>query len=102
MVSNLTGLTNATGIYDMAKFVNDVSNYNGISFFSMFLVVIWFIIFLVLKRNDVMDSFFAASFICFVLALMLSYIQLVSSIMIFPFMGLTLLTGFWIVKSRKY
>jgi hypothetical protein len=93
---NLTNLTNADGMYAVASFANQVS---GQLLFSGFLIIIFLIILLALKKYGFENGLLVASWTTFILSLMLWSIELVNAF--YPVLLLLIAAGtaFYVYKN---
>lgn len=98
MTTNLSNLTGATTFYDLSLFVaQETQNV----FFLLFIILLFIVLVLALKRYDTMDGIWVSSLICFVLSLLLAYMKLLAMIVVFPFLFIFIITGFWVFISRR-
>ena len=94
MTTNLSNLTDAQTFYDIALFVNEES---GDLFFFFFTIVLFIILTMALKAKvETLEAVWTASFITFVVALMLSSLKLVAPLFIFPYLFIFVILGFYI------
>ena len=94
---NLTNLTDAGNVYNLVHFGNEVSN--G-SFVGMMMVSIFFVLLFGLKRYDFDMAFFASSFICFILSLILSFTGLLLFSWVLVFLITSALAGLYMYASK--
>jgi hypothetical protein len=76
MTWNVTGIQNAGNLWAMAKASNDAV---GQVYFTLLLVVLFFIILVIgMRNNDFLESLMASSWITFILGFFLTIAQLVN------------------------
>lgn len=85
--------TDTLGIYEIYKYANTISE--GILSVS-FIFVIWIIIFVATKNYSTSRAFTFASFICFILGLILTVIDLLSPKIMYLFLFLLAGGAVWI------
>ena len=68
MVSNITGLLNATTVLDLVSYSNTATD--GV-FASGFIMMVFFMLLLSFKNRDFIENLGTSSFACFVLSLFL-------------------------------
>ena len=99
MTTNLTNLTNAETIYDLALFVNQES---GNLFFLLFTIVFFIVITMALKAKvETVDAIWTSSFITFIITLILSSLELVATIYIFHYLFIFIALGFYIYLVKQ-
>jgi len=98
MAYNLTGLKNATTMYDLVVYANVVTDNILI---VLFLWSLWFIMLMRLKAYDFANSILVSSFITFTLGLLMSYVGLVNIIHPLIFLVIAAFTLFYIVFARR-
>ena len=89
-ISNLTGITNT---YDIAKFANEAS---GGILFNGFILIVFFIMLLVLKKYDFDRALLASSWLAFIISVIGWSIGLVNVLTPLFFIFITALTGLYI------
>ncbi len=96
---NMTALHNASNVYDLVVYANDST---GQILVGLFVIAVFFIMFVGLKRNaEFAESLLASSFICFVISGFFTYGKLLN--MIFPliFLAITAFTILFMQMSKK-
>lgn len=96
---DITNATNISGVYDIAEFANQASN--GI-LFNGFIIVVFFIMLLVLKKYDFDKAFLASSWLAFILSLVGWSIGLVNVLLPLGFAFLTGLIALYAWFSENY
>ena len=96
---NLTNLTNAVDMGDLASYSNTASE--GI-LFGLGTIIIFFLMLLSLKvNNDFDDALIVSSFICFVLASILTFGKYIHIIFPLGFLILSALTGLLMWATKR-
>lgn len=95
---NLTNLTGSAGLYDLVSFGNEVTQ--GL-FVTLMLGAIFIILFMSMKRDTIAEPMAAASFMCFVLGLILRYVGLVSFKWIAVYLVLLVASAVFIVYNKR-
>lgn len=99
MAYNLTNLTSATGLYDMASFANEVTE--G-SFMALMILAIFFVILMGMAfKKDFKVGLASASFISFVLAGILSFAGLVSVLVVWAFLTITAFSILYLYTAQS-
>jgi len=98
MAINITDLTNITGLYDMASYVNTQSS--GL-LFGMLLPVIQVILLLSLRHQGIARALTASSFACLALSFLFIGLGLVHFTLIIAYVIMTLLGAFWLWYERN-
>ena len=96
---NLTNLSTAQTPMDIISFAND--NTQGM-LFGGFLISLWFVMFIVLKKYSFERAFVTSSFLCFIISIFFVSAQLVTFHYSIVFGVMTLFGGFWMYLSPEY
>jgi hypothetical protein len=96
---NLTGFTNATTPAGVFVYANDLLDK---TLFTSFLVALWFIFFIILKKYSFEKAFASSSFLCFIISLLFSYGGFVAFYPVVVFATMTIFAGFWLYLSGDY
>lgn len=100
MTYNLTQLQSSTNIYDVIVFANDATT--GL-LISLFVVAIFIMLIMVLKRTNEFDAaLLASSFICFLLTAFLRYANLINLTWVIVFFVATVLSGLYLYTIKQY
>lgn len=95
---NLTNLTSATQVSDVALFANSASN--GI-LFGFGLIGVYIILLIALMRFDFDSNLLASSFVMFVLSSVLAFGEFVSMMFPLGFLLILALTGLFVYMTRQ-
>lgn len=98
MPINLTELTNITGLYSMASYVN--SQASGL-LFGMLLPVLHIILLLSLRHQGMARALTASSFTCLALSFLFIGLGLVHFTLIIAYVVLTLLGALWLWYEKN-
>jgi len=82
-----------SGIYEFFRFVNTTSD--GL-FFTVILFVVWIIGFLAIKQYSTPRAWTAASFLCAILSILLTVVDLVAPRFMYVFLILTAIGLVWL------
>lgn len=89
LIDGYYNLTNMTKVTTVAEFVDEVNEGTDGLLFTLILVAIFFIVLMVLKRFEFLEALLSASFVCLVLAALLAWGGLVSSMLALAFLLIT-------------
>jgi len=95
---NLTNLTSVETILDIAKFSNEATND---AFWSMAMIAIFFILFLMMQRNGFLNGLMTSSFISLILSTLLVGAKLINFMFPLAFLILTGLTLLFSYTAKK-
>jgi len=95
---NITALQEVDNIYKLFEYANTSSENTLI---GMFMMAIFFVMLMVLKKWDFVDSLITTSFICFVLSSILTYGKLLNMIFPIVFLAITAFTALYMYSVRK-
>lgn len=98
MSYNLTTLTNGTTMLDIATYANNSTD--GV-LFGFFIMALFIIMILSLKRYDFVHSLFSSSFVCFIIAAIGTYGNLLNIIYPLLFLTITALSAFYIYVVQR-
>jgi len=99
MAYNLTNLTSAEGLYDVASFANEATE--G-AFMSLMILAVFFIILMSLAyKKDFKVGLASASFISFVLAGVLAFAGLVSVLVVWGFLTITAFSILYLYTAQS-
>ncbi len=98
MVTNLTNLTTAKTFYDIIVFTNQVTN--GIVGMMFMLVIFLILLTQFTKRYEITEAITASSFLCFVLSIILTSINLLNFSFIIGFGIIFAFGGFYIQFTK--
>jgi hypothetical protein len=99
---NMTQLQNADTFYTLIRFANDSTYTRGVNMLSgMFVIAVFFIMMMVLKKYDFDKSIPAASFVCSVLSLLMTAIGLGSWLFTIIFVIITFGSVLYLYIIRK-
>jgi len=90
---DMTAMTNASS---MVGLVDAANLYSGGVMVGMFMIAIFFIMLLVMKKWDFSHSLLAGSLICFMLSLFLVYIHALNFMFSLMFLVIAAFTAFWL------
>ena len=95
---NMTALQEVDTVYKLFEYAQISSEY---TLFGLFMLAIFFVMLMVLKKWEFTDSLITSSFICFVLSSILVYGKLLN--MWFPifFLGITAFTGLYMYAIQR-
>ena len=95
---NITGLTSAETVADIVVFANEST---GNFLFGLFILAIFFIMLMVMRKYEFTDTLLTSSFVCFILSAILSYGGFLN--ILFPIGFLTVLsfTAFYVFMNRN-
>lgn len=98
-IYNITGLQTADSITDIIVWNNTVTSQ---VFVSSFMISLFFIFFLIFKKNnDFEESVLASSFACFVLSLFLRQMNLINFNLVLLFLGILATMAFFVFKDNN-
>lgn len=80
---NLTNLTGAGTIYDIVVFANDST---GQFLMGLFMISIFFVMLIVLKRYEMQSALMVSSYACFILGAMLAFAGLLNFLFVLGFL----------------
>jgi len=95
---NLTALANSSGVIDLIEVTNDAT---GKVLFGFFMVAIFFVLLLGLKRYGFDNAIAASSFACFILSVLLVFAELLNFIYVLGFFILMALTIFYMQMNKN-
>lgn len=96
---NLTNLTNANTPVDIIIFANE--NVKG-SLFGGFIIALWFVFFIIMKKYSFERAFLTSSFLCFLISIFFVNATLINFYFIIVFATMTLFGGLWMYLSPEY
>jgi len=96
---NITALQEADTVYKLFEYANMSTEY---SLFGLFMIAIFFVMLMALKKNDFLDALITSSFICFVLSSILTYGKLLNMVFPIMFLGITAFSGLYMYSVKKY
>jgi len=92
-------------LLEEAETVLDIVNYANVSsnqvLFGLFMVGIFFVMILALKKWDFEDTLLSASFVCFVLSLLATFADLLNIIFPLMFLALAAFTAFYSYITKR-
>lgn len=94
---NITQLQAADTVNELFVYANDVT---GQVLMGLFMIAIFFIMLMVLKRWDFDKALLSSSFSCFILATILSYGRLLNFMIPLLFLIIMAFTGFYMYMNR--
>jgi len=99
MTYNVSALQNASTVLDIVQYANDTTD---MLLFNLFMIVIFIVLLMVLKKYDFEDTLLVASFFCFVISLLFRYAKLISFAYPIAFLTLTAFSALYlfVVKRR--
>jgi hypothetical protein len=89
---NMTDLQNADTFQKLFVVANDAT---GQILVGMFLIVIFILLTLILKRSSFKEGLLASSFVCFILSIFLRFANLISFEFVIGFLLIMALTGLY-------
>jgi len=87
---NMTELQEAVTLDKLITFVNDATSSLLV---GTFIIAIFFIMFMALRRYGFVDSLLTSSFVCFVISLIATYIGWINIMFPLSFLAITAFTG---------
>lgn len=97
-IYNITRLKAALNSADIVSYANDSTE--GV-LMGFVLISIFFILLFIMRRWDFDKSILAASFSCFILGLILTYVQWLNFMVMLFFLFVTALSGLYVYFSRR-
>lgn len=98
MMFNTTTLANADTFYKLVVYANDSTNQ---ILFALFVMSVFFIMIMALKRWEFDNAILVSSFICFVISIMLNYAQLMPIVWGLVFLCLTAFTALYVFAIKS-
>ena len=95
---NMTALQEVDTVYKLFEYANISSEY---SLFGLFMVAIFFVMLMVLKKWDFLDALITSGFVCFVLSSILTYGKLLNMVFPIMFLGITAFTGLYLYAVKR-
>lgn len=95
---NLTDLYDSTRVVDLFTFSNTVTD--GL-LIGIFLVAVFFIMMLSLRRYDFNNTLLVSSFVCFILSVFFGYAGLLNFLFIIGFLVILAFSGFYAFVTRE-
>ena len=92
MAYNLTELANADSIYKLVVFSNNAS---AGALIALFMLAIFFVLLMALKKYDFDAALLTSSFICFIISVLFVYAQLLALVWALLFMAIAAFTAFF-------
>lgn len=95
---NITNITNSSGVFDMISSVNVLVDGWLV---GLFLLALFFVLLIGLKRYDFSAAITASGFSCFIISLFLGFAGLVNFMFILLFLVVAGLGAFWIHVEKR-
>lgn len=95
---NITRLVNAESVSDIVIFANEST---GDLLFGLFILALFFIMMMVMRKYEFTNTLLVSSFSCFVLSAILSYGGLLNILFPIGFITIMALTAFYMVMVKK-
>ena len=95
---NLTQLYNATTITDLVIYANYVTND---IFFILFVLAVFIVMVVALKRYSFVAGLWVASFICFIITILGAYAHLIPYTFSFLFLAATAFIGLYVFMNKE-
>ena len=89
---NLTALTDATTVSSMAVVANNIVDQ---ILFGIFMLAIFFVMLMALKRYDFDNALLSSSFVCFILSMLLLFGGLINFMFPLLFLTISAFTAFY-------
>ena len=89
---NTTALQGATSILDIFKYANDST---GSILFGSFMIAIFIVMLMILKRWEFDSALLTSSWLCFILSMFLAYSKLINIMFPLMFLALAAFTAFY-------
>lgn len=99
MTYNITQLQASQSIYDIFVYANNSTT----GLLSMlFMLAIFFVMLMALKRYSFARSLLATSFVCFILSSMLAYIKMLNFMLPLAFLTILAFTALFVYTNQDY
>jgi len=95
---NITGLTSAETITDIVVFANEST---GSILFGLFVLAIFFIMLMVMRKYEFTDTLLASSFSCFIISVLLAYGGLLNILFPIGFLTIMSLTALYVFMNKR-
>jgi len=95
---NITALQEADTVFGLLEYANNSTE--GM-LMGGFMLAIFFVMLMVLKKWDFIDSLAASGFVCFILSSILVYGKLLNMVFPIMFLGITAFTALYMYTLRR-
>lgn len=92
MTYNMTELQGVTTVYELVVYANNAADS---ILMTLFLVAVFFIMLMALKRWEFDNALLGSSFICFIIGIILNYSQLIALVWPLVFLVMSAFTAFY-------
>lgn len=94
---NMTALGQVGSVYDLVVYANNAADQ---ILLVLFVMAVFFIMLMVLKRWDFDSALLVSSFVCFVISIMLVYAELIALLWALVFLIIAAFTALFMVFTR--
>jgi len=95
---NITGFTNAETVADIVVFANEST---GNILFGLFILALFFIMLMTMRKYEFTDTLLTSSFVCFVLSAILSYGGFLNILFPIGFLAILSFTTLYVWMNRN-
>lgn len=98
MTYNLSELQASLYVRDVVAYANN--SVDG-TLMTLFVVAIFFIMIMILKKYEFSKAILASSFLCFTLSIILRYAKLLPLLVVLAFLAITSLSFLWSIMENR-